>query len=502
MQAARVEHPSARLRPGSDDPQRGRERARADRAAARDRVLRRRLERQHVRAPRRGRRRVPRPAPPARAPQRGEPRHRRALQPAHRRETAASCSSPRPATISRCRSGSSGSSPRGTLGPPRRPDRQPLRRHGVRRPCGGSGRDRRPRRADARRLVRAPAVHGRRDARLHAPTDGAVRPVHRRPLVRGPGDGAARRRSPAAPLTVPEPLVRYRRGGIVEMAAHRRRPPPRRLGAHAERSRARRDRAVRRATRSMPAMATPSPAALAPVHAREHYLEPPCWTARGSGERWQRPVRAASELPLGWRVRKFLHLHLPRQARRRSSAGASNAAMADDAAARPLVTMMLIAYNQAASVGAAIAGALAQTYEPLEILVSDDASSDGTHAAMRAAVAGYAGPHRVMVLRNDANLGIGAHLSHLVERSRRRAAVRRRRRRRLVAGALREDGRGLARVRQVARPGRRAAARRRRRGPVHGVLAAERSVGATAAPPTGSPIARTSSAPRRRGRAA
>ena len=99
--------------------------------------------------------------------------------------------------------------------------------------------------------------------------------------------------------------------------------------------------------------------------------------------------------------------------------GASDDTMAEGEGdgERPLATMMLIAYNQADSVGAAIAGALAQTYRPLEIFISDDASSDGTHAAMLAAVAGYAGPHRVVVNRNEVNLGIGAHLSRVVERT-------------------------------------------------------------------------------------
>jgi glycosyltransferase involved in cell wall biosynthesis len=92
--------------------------------------------------------------------------------------------------------------------------------------------------------------------------------------------------------------------------------------------------------------------------------------------------------------------------------------MPEAAAARPLVSMLLIAYNQQATIGEAIAGALAQTYRPLEILVSDDASSDGTHAAMVAAVAAYAGPHRVLVNRNESNLGIGAHLSLLVGKAR------------------------------------------------------------------------------------
>lgn len=81
---------------------------------------------------------------------------------------------------------------------------------------------------------------------------------------------------------------------------------------------------------------------------------------------------------------------------------------------RPLLSILLIAYNQQATVAEAIAGALAQTWSPLEIIASDDASDDGTFAAMQAAVAGYAGPHRVVLNRNPRNLGIGAHLSRLV----------------------------------------------------------------------------------------
>jgi glycosyltransferase involved in cell wall biosynthesis len=89
-----------------------------------------------------------------------------------------------------------------------------------------------------------------------------------------------------------------------------------------------------------------------------------------------------------------------------------------NAAARPLVSMLLIAYRQREFVAEAIRGALAQTYTPLEILVSDDASGDGTYEAAEAALRGYAGPHRVELLRNAENLGIGAHLSRLVQRSR------------------------------------------------------------------------------------
>lgn len=80
----------------------------------------------------------------------------------------------------------------------------------------------------------------------------------------------------------------------------------------------------------------------------------------------------------------------------------------------PSASMLLMAYNQAASVRAAVEAALAQTGEPIEIIVSDDASTDATFAVMQQAVAGYAGPHAVRLNRNLVNLGIGAHISRLV----------------------------------------------------------------------------------------
>lgn len=82
--------------------------------------------------------------------------------------------------------------------------------------------------------------------------------------------------------------------------------------------------------------------------------------------------------------------------------------------AGPLVTMLLLAYNQEAFIGAAITGALRQTHAPLEIVISDDASTDGTYAAIQAAIADYRGPHRLIVNRNPANLGIGANLNRMV----------------------------------------------------------------------------------------
>jgi glycosyltransferase involved in cell wall biosynthesis len=78
------------------------------------------------------------------------------------------------------------------------------------------------------------------------------------------------------------------------------------------------------------------------------------------------------------------------------------------------VTLALIAYNQEPFIGEAIHGALSQTFEPLEILISDDCSTDGTYAAMARAVQDYVGPHAVRLNCNDHNLGLAGHLNQVM----------------------------------------------------------------------------------------
>ena len=85
-----------------------------------------------------------------------------------------------------------------------------------------------------------------------------------------------------------------------------------------------------------------------------------------------------------------------------------------DATPKPLASVLLIAFNQQSTVRAALEALLAQTWQPLEIIASDDASTDGTFEAMRQVVVAYRGPHAVRLNRNPLNLGVGAHLSHLV----------------------------------------------------------------------------------------
>jgi glycosyltransferase involved in cell wall biosynthesis len=85
------------------------------------------------------------------------------------------------------------------------------------------------------------------------------------------------------------------------------------------------------------------------------------------------------------------------------------------AAERPLVTHFLYAYRQERTVRAAIESVLAQTYEPLEVILSDDCSPDGTFRVMEEMAAAYRGPHRIVLNRNPTNLGIGRHAERIME---------------------------------------------------------------------------------------
>ena len=83
----------------------------------------------------------------------------------------------------------------------------------------------------------------------------------------------------------------------------------------------------------------------------------------------------------------------------------------------PRVSFVLIAYKQERYIREAVQGALAQTYSPLEIILSDDASPDRTFEIIQEMAAAYQGPHQVILNRNERNLGIGAHVQACFELS-------------------------------------------------------------------------------------
>ena len=86
-----------------------------------------------------------------------------------------------------------------------------------------------------------------------------------------------------------------------------------------------------------------------------------------------------------------------------------------EASERPLVTFALFAYNQERFIREAVEAALEQDYSPLEIILSDDCSSDHTYNIMCETASRYQGPHSIRLNRNDKNLGIAAHLNAVME---------------------------------------------------------------------------------------
>jgi glycosyltransferase involved in cell wall biosynthesis len=87
----------------------------------------------------------------------------------------------------------------------------------------------------------------------------------------------------------------------------------------------------------------------------------------------------------------------------------------DRPAGRPLVTHFLYGYRQEPIIRAAIESVLAQTYQPLEIVLSDDCSPDGTFRVMQEMAAAYRGPHRIILNRNPTNLGHARHVERIME---------------------------------------------------------------------------------------
>jgi glycosyltransferase involved in cell wall biosynthesis len=88
---------------------------------------------------------------------------------------------------------------------------------------------------------------------------------------------------------------------------------------------------------------------------------------------------------------------------RAAQQGGRDAAGADP---RPLISLCLFCFNQKDYILESLNGAVNQTYRPLEIVISDDHSTDGTWEIITDFVECYTGSHRIILSRNASNLGI------------------------------------------------------------------------------------------------
>ncbi len=81
---------------------------------------------------------------------------------------------------------------------------------------------------------------------------------------------------------------------------------------------------------------------------------------------------------------------------------------------KPLISFCLLTYNQENFVEEAILGAFKQNYSPLEIIISDDCSSDGTKEKIKKLVREYQGENMLKVNFNEVNVGLVSHFNDVI----------------------------------------------------------------------------------------
>ncbi|XZE34036.1 glycosyltransferase [Pirellulaceae bacterium SH501] len=79
------------------------------------------------------------------------------------------------------------------------------------------------------------------------------------------------------------------------------------------------------------------------------------------------------------------------------------------------VSYVVLAYNQEEFIADAVRSALGQTYAEMEIILSDDCSSDRTFSIIQSIVGEYRGPHTVILNQNSRNLNIGGHINSVLQ---------------------------------------------------------------------------------------
>jgi glycosyltransferase involved in cell wall biosynthesis len=79
------------------------------------------------------------------------------------------------------------------------------------------------------------------------------------------------------------------------------------------------------------------------------------------------------------------------------------------------VSFCLFTYNQEEYVQEAFESVLKQEYSPLEIIISDDCSTDSTCQIIEGVIERYKGPNKIIFNRNEKNMGVSAHFSKVCE---------------------------------------------------------------------------------------
>lgn len=78
-----------------------------------------------------------------------------------------------------------------------------------------------------------------------------------------------------------------------------------------------------------------------------------------------------------------------------------------------LATLALFSFNQERFIAEAVRSALSQDYPQLEIIFSDDHSTDRSFEIIREETADFAGAHKIVVNRMPENVGLAEHLNYV-----------------------------------------------------------------------------------------
>lgn len=77
---------------------------------------------------------------------------------------------------------------------------------------------------------------------------------------------------------------------------------------------------------------------------------------------------------------------------------------------KPCLSIIIFSYNQEKYIEKAVLSALNQNYDNLEVLVSDDNSSDNTFLIVQNIKKKYCGSHRFIIHQNNQNLGLAGNI--------------------------------------------------------------------------------------------
>lgn len=81
---------------------------------------------------------------------------------------------------------------------------------------------------------------------------------------------------------------------------------------------------------------------------------------------------------------------------------------------KPLVSYVILTYKQEEYIAQCIQGALSQTYENMEVIISDDCSPDETWKVIQETVKNYKGSKKIVINRNEKNMGLVPHFNHVM----------------------------------------------------------------------------------------